>query len=310
VWGQTLRIPDRRAWGRCVEIDLAQTVARLHTSEDLIRRSFHPADKNLLPPQVRSGESLPDWLKSRSDDEARPILACNALHTNFVRGNGFVIIDKQLICKPAGAIPLDGNQHQPLDGPYTVLQLAPDPARVRRLEIRQGALLDKPRCNLAISGPSIVHRGQNSTNGIPVRLPESGQTIRDEINFLPDDDSGRTSWTALGVNASGHLLAVSIFTGAPQRVSEGGKQVVFQPSPGDGLSLHEMADLVLHLGASEAILAGGSGDTQQFVTGKTAWCAMPRAQAGRVQVSSSLRGLGAILAIYPALTQNDLTGKV
>jgi hypothetical protein len=65
---------------------------------------------------------------------------------------------------------------------------------------------------------------------------------------------------------------------------------------------------MIHLGAESAILGGGSGDTQQMIATGLAWCALPRAQAGRVQVRDPLRGLGAILAIYGRLSPNDLTG--
>jgi hypothetical protein len=238
-----------------------------------------------------------------------PILACNALHTNFVRGNGFVIQDGRLVCKPAGTIPLDGDRHKPLDGAYTTLILSASKVQVGKLAIQNGVLLEQAGCHLAISGPHIVNRGWNTAGEVAVRLPGQGQTVGDEINFLPDDQgTGRTSFTSLGINKAGQLMTVSMFAGKPKRVAGQSERIVFQPAAGDGLTLVEMADLMIHLAADEAILGGGSGDTQQYTQGRAAWCALPRPQAGRIQAASALRGLGAILAIYSGLTQNNLTG--
>lgn len=302
MWVQNLRIPERCAWGRSAEIDLRQVQIRLHLDRDLIQRSFHPDGAGYRPPEVTSGLSLPDWLKTQAKSEAQPLLACNALHTNFVRGNGFVVIDQELICKPPGTIPLDGEAHQPLQGAYTALLLTPQGARLSKLRVHQGRVLDWAGCGLAISGPQIVCQGQNTANQVPVRLPGQGQTLGDEINFPVDNPAARTSFTALGVNSAGRLLAVSVFAGQPSRAARQRGQIVFRPATSDGLTLREMADVMVHLGAQEAILGGGSGDTQQAIRGQPTWCALPRPQAGRVQATGSLRGLGAILAIYSALT--------
>jgi hypothetical protein len=301
-------LPDRQTWGRGAEIDLAQAVVRLHYNDDLLRRSFHPGGTNYLPTEIKSGHSLPEWLENRATNQARPVLACNALHTNFVRGNGFLILAGRLICKPHGTIPLDGDRPLQLNGVYTCLWLAPGPLQVRRLALRQGALIDEQGCKMALSGPQIVHLGQNIAAEIPVRLPAQGPTQCDEVNFLADGEAWRTSWTAFGVTRTSRLLAVSVFAGSPRRTPGQLAQILFQPGPGDGLTLKEMADLMIHLGAEEAILGGGSGDTQQIAGAGAAWCALSRAQTDRVQVRDPLRGLGAILAIYSCLPPNDLTG--
>jgi hypothetical protein len=280
----------------------------LYFSDDLLRRSFHPDGVNYQPPEIKSGDSLPEWLNNRAAYETRPALACNALHTNFVRGNGFLILDGRLICKPPETIPLDGDRPLPLDGAYTCLWLAPGPLQVRRLELRQGALLVGQGCKMALSGPQIVHLGQNIAAEIPVRLPAQGPTRGDEVNFLPDGEAWQTSWTAFGITQTGRLLAVSVFAGSPQRAPGQPAQIRFQLGLGDGLTLHELADLMIHLDAKEAILGGGSGDTQQVAGAEAAWCALPRAQTDRVQIHAPLRGLGAILAVYSHLPPNDLTG--
>jgi hypothetical protein len=293
---QSLRIPERHTWGRSAEIDLKGVQARLLVNNEIIQRSFHPAGLGYQPPEVKSGESLPDWLKNQSTRGMLPILACNALHTNFVRGNGFVMMDGRLVCKPQGTIPIDGDQHEPLEGMFTALVLYPDRAQVRNFTFRQGALLGHPPHEQTISGPLIVDQGQITTGAVPVRLPPQGQTVGNEINFSPDDPAIRTSFTAFGIGNMGQLLVVSIFAGRPRRLSRQRDRIMFQPSTGDGLTLYEMADLMIHLGANQAILGGGSGDTQQFVRGSPTWCGLPRLQASRDQLTGTLRGLGVILA--------------
>jgi hypothetical protein len=282
---------------RSICLDPAQTPLHLHLCEELIQRSFHPNGEQTLPPQINVGESLPVWL-ARQKQLANPVrFACNTLHTNFVRGNGFVIHQGQLVCKPYQAIPLDGEQHQTLDGLYTALVLSPGPPQVRRLRLCQNFLCDDHPPQLAISGPLIADSGRNVSREIPVRLPAQGATQGDEINFLPADPSIRTSFTAFGITQSQQLILVSAFAGRLQNDPSQPGVAVFEHQPGDGMTAFEMADLIIELGAAHAILGGGSGDTQQYIAGQGAWCALPRPQPARQQVCfpTPLRGLGAIL---------------
>ena len=79
---QCLRIPERHTWGRSAEIDLKGVQARLLVNNGIIQRSFHPAGLGYQPPEVNSGESLPDWLKHPSAVGRLPIL----VHANSPTG--------------------------------------------------------------------------------------------------------------------------------------------------------------------------------------------------------------------------------
>ncbi|MEW5872145.1 MAG: hypothetical protein AB1894_22985 [Chloroflexota bacterium] len=304
---QVFEIAEQQAVLRAACFDLSQAAVHLETSPELLRRSFHPSSpEHFLPPETNSGEPLPGWL-AKLPEADRPRLACNALHTNFVRGNGFVVIDGQLICKPPGAIALDGQAYQPLDGDYTALVLSPGPPALCSLRIRRGALLTNPAPRLAISGPALARAGRNYARSIPVRLPGQGQTNGNEINFFPEmtpaGELVRSSFTAFGLTSRQELLVVSVFAGRPERLPGGTVDVtIFHPLSNAGLTLVELGYWMLSLGAAQAILAGGSGDTQQYVQGHGLWAALPYPKPGRVQVDGHdalghLRGLGAILSI-------------
>jgi hypothetical protein len=289
-------MPKHMAITRSITIDLAQTPPHLHISHELLRRSFITGRNNDLPPSLNAGESLPTWLKNQPPGLPAVRFATNTLHTNFVRGNGFIFVQYTLMSKPSQAIPLDGETGQVLDGIYTALVLSPGPARIRRLSIRQGELHAGPPPEMALSGPQIVQNGHNLSQAVAVRLPPQGPTRGDEINYSPD---ARASFTAFGVTAQNSLLVASTFAGQAQVDPLQADVTVFHSEPGDGLTLSEMADLMIELGAQNAIIGGGSGDTQQYIAGQGTWCALPRCQPDRQQVSvpTRLRGLGAILWI-------------
>ncbi len=281
---------------RSVTIDPAKTPPHIYISWDLLQRSFHPAGNRYLPSHTNTGDSLPTWLEKRKAGSPAVRFATNTLHTNFVRGNGFIVLGFRLIHKPPQAIPLDGDNAQPLDGSYTTLVLSPGHPRIQRLNICQNKLCDISPPEIAISGPQIVCNGHNSSQQIPVRLPAQGPTQGDEINYPREV---RTSFTAFGITAHQHLLIASAFAGCPQVDPLQAGVTIFQPEPGDGLNLYEMAELMIELGAQDAMIGGGSGDTQQYIAGQGAWCALPRPQPGRPQANApySIRGLGAILWI-------------
>jgi hypothetical protein len=294
-------LPEQRTVGRSALIDLEQVQISLQISPELLGRSFAAGEQASQPPVVNSGMTLDRLLESRPGGAGagEPIFACNALHTNFVRGSGFVIERGQLFCKPPGATGLDGDAYQPLDGDYTCLALAPGPPRLAILRLQGNRLLD-PAPWRAISGPAMVRGGRNSAARIPARLPAAGQTHLDEINFNPRGPE-RAAFTALGVDRCGRLIAASAFGG--KRTLIGADLEIFSPGAEDGLTLEQMAEVMLALGAEDAILGGGSGDAQQFLRGQPTWASLPRLQANRIQTGGGdlpgqVRGLGAVLLAH------------
>ncbi len=296
---QFLRNGMIQAQGRSLVIDPRQVVLKIVCFADLIDRNFWGVGASLSQQLPNFGMSLPDFFDPKKrrarhllpNDSEDILAACNTVHTNFVRGNGFVVVDWKLIYKPIGAIAIDGTTYVPLDGFYECLILAPFPPKVTSVWIENNGIRTDEPIQLAISGPQMILQGNNIVHRIPIRPRERGQTIGNEINYEPYTD--RTSFTCFGISSQGELIILSMFAGDAQE--RPGYQC-FRAQPDVGITLNEMAELLLRLGATEAIAGGGSGDTQQYIRGHGLWVSMARFQPRRGQVAG-LRGLGAILVV-------------
>jgi hypothetical protein len=311
--------PAGPAQGRAVTFHLDDFDPRICPFYELINKSFNPRWGYCPPPGENLGVNVPQLLR-RSKPEAkralsraevqRCVFACNTIHANFVRGNGFVIVDGELTAKPAGAVALDGSEYRPLGyhpdfNPdntkhfaYQALVLAPGLPDLQTVRVNRNTLLDPEKIQMAISGPALVRRSENAAGQIPVRMKTHGQTFGDELNF--DPLTVRTSATAFGiVGGSNALVAVSMFAGRPQNTEAEIETDVttFIADAEEGITLHEMAELIRReLNVVDAIAGGGSGDAQQYVYGQGTWVSQARPQPDRPQVAG-LRGLGAIFAL-------------
>lgn len=287
------------AQGRAVFIDVQKVQLKIECFRDLIEHNFLGVGQLRSQQLPNFGMSLLDYIdpikrqaRQLEREELEHILvACNTVHTNFVRGNGFVISEGKLIHKPDGAIGIDGKEYISLNGRYDCLILAPLPAKVHSVLIEKNRLRSDSAIELAISGPQIIKHRCSTVQCIPVRTRHRGQTIGNEINYSPYYD--RTSFTCFGITGGGELIILSMFAGDAHEQS-GHRYYVSQPNV--GITLNEMAELLIQLGAEEAIAGGGSGDTQQYIKGQGLWVSMPRPQPQRGQVAG-LRGLGAILVV-------------
>jgi hypothetical protein len=221
-----------------------------------------------------------------------------------------MIVDGELIAKPAGAVALDGSEYWPLGYhpdfnadnlkhfAYQALVLAPGPPDLQTVRVNRNALLDPGEIQMAMSGPALVRGSENAAGQIPVRMKNHGQTFGDELNF--DPLTVRTSATAFGiVEGSNALVAVSMFAGRPHNTEDEIETDVttFVADAEEGITLHEMAELMRReLNVVDAIAGGGSGDAQQYVYGQGTWVSQARPQPDRPEVAG-LRGLGAIFAL-------------
>lgn len=302
-----VELHQHRAIVRGVLVELEKTELDIFLSVDLIERSFHPMSGKYYKPEIRSGISLPELLSNvgtATHTNNFPLFACNALHTNFVRGNGFIIRDGRLVCKPPGAIGLDGTRFKPLEGSYTAIILHPSTIQITRIQIINGQLIDPVPHQMAISGPLIVKDGENVAGLIPFRPTPMGQTLGDEINFPPNAPEGRSSFTVFGITNKQELMISSVFAGEEMQITAPLSVRLFSSRPEEGLTLVELADLMIELDMRAAILGGGSADTQQYICGQEIWVASARSQTFRPQAKAlgpfgHLRGLGAILTIKP-----------
>ncbi len=324
VKGLSLRhisMPAGPARGRALIFDIEDFEPRIYPLYELINKSFDPKWGYCPPPEINLGVTVPQLL-ARSKPESRRIpreevsrfvFACNTLHTNFVRGNGFVVTDGELVCKPPGAVALDGHEyfpvgHHPLSNPdnarflpYETLILAPGLPEVRTVDVNKNVLLSQENIQLAISGPRLVEASKNVVDRIPIRPKEQGQTVGNEINYDPYTE--RTSFTAFGVEqGTNKIIAVSMFAGEPSQLDDDTR--FFKVGQGQGITLDEMAELMIALRASDAIAGGGAGDTQQYIYKEGIWAGQPRHQPNRPQVEG-LRGLGAIFALLASNNRQE-----
>jgi len=286
-----------QAKGRSLTINLADVDTHIYVFKNLVNNNFYGIGNSNSPSLPNYGVSIPSLIDRNkrnipANELNRCLFACNTIHTNFVRGNGFVIVDGKLVHKPAGAIALDGEQYIPLDGSYSCMLLSPGPPAAKNLTIKNNILHEENKIKLAISGPQIVSNGQNAVDRIPVRTKDKGQTVGNEINYSPFDD--RTSFTAFGITDEATLIAVSMFSG---KSVQKGDLFTFRAEKNKGITLNEVANLLIELGARDGIAGGGSGDTQQYIKDSGIWVSEPRFQKKRGQVEG-LRGLGAILCVF------------
>ncbi|MDD5321378.1 MAG: phosphodiester glycosidase family protein [Methylococcales bacterium] len=291
-----------RAHGRAVCFRPGDFDLGIHVFSELVNKNFNPARGYSPPPDVNLGTNIPQFLDGANPEAARGlsrvdinrcVFACNTLHTNFVRGNGFVVIENGLVCKPPGAAALDGDHYIALAHDYQTIIFDPPPLEVTQVSVERNKLAARRPIRFAISGPALVVAGRNAACSIPARMKADGQTINDEINCKL-----RSSFTAFGIEGnSDRVIVVSVFAGKPGAVDRDTTFYVQNPkSPNEGITLNEMARLLIALGASDAIAGGGAGDTQQYVYRRGILAGQPRHQPDRSQVHG-LRGLGAILSL-------------
>ena len=307
--------------GSICKIRLDRHEFRLFLFRDLITGSFHPDHGCFTQPAINLGASVrdfilgnryeceglpsyPDWRPPYRDLYRRCLVASNTLQTNFVRSNGFVINDGNVIAKPLYAPGRDDPRYVELGvaGEYTCLLVRGSGADARA-EVKTVYVLDPegkatdpplPAEACGIASPRLVREGE------PVPLQVHPPPFRDRSGCLHGDwvpwdpDETATSFTAFGVAESGRVLLVtSLFEG------EWGVHT----AQNRGVRARVMAELLIRHGAHDAILGGGGADTQQFVHGRS-----PRFRAGPVRAKSpsasrgeveGVRGLGAIAGVLP-----------
>lgn len=265
-------IEEQRSQGyfRGVTFDPQKAQIQIHIGQELQKASFAP---HSTPANL--GIQIPDLAKQNSQLK----FAINTISTNFVRGNGFVILNEQIYLKDPSAQVLDDPRrqfkHQRMQG----IQILPYPKLVD---------IDpkNPSGQMVISGPWLCQNGENRAKNIVFREPSAGPTLANEVNFHPFDV--RTSFSAFGFNDKGMMCALSAWNFDSKT----------NPRPSPGWNCHEIAELLLELGFDQAILGGGSADTQQWLKDHPFLYSAPRPKSlDRFEVQGR-RGLGAVLALY------------
>lgn len=305
--------------GSICKINLEQHEFRVFSFKDLINKSLHPGyeDGCFTQTSVNLGASVqdfiqgnryeceglqayPDWKPPYRDYYRKCLIASNTLQTNFIRSNGFVVIDGQVVAKPLHAPGRDDLDYVTfgIAGDYTCLLVAGTTANVISVSVLdpKGEATDPPlpEKSFGLASPRLVSKGQ------PTALERHDAPFRDQNRRLNGDwvdwdpDTTATSFTAFGVDETGKLLIMaSVFEG------EWGVDT----SEGRGILPKVMAELLIKHGAHDAILGGGGSDTQQFVHGRyprfrngPVRSKAPSASRGEVE---GIRGLGAIAGVLP-----------
>jgi len=318
-------LETRSAFGRAVFVDQERCEIQVYPFYDVINANYGTSHSMGVAPasSVNLGASVKDFVEGSRPESARDglyepdvrrvVCASNALHTNFVRANGFVFCNHRLVCKPRkyDAMGLDCDEFIPLDGSYTALILDVENPHIEQLRFSDGQLIGAEKLpRLAVSGPALVRNGEfckipfrpnligrepyglDSEHPDPcsiLRLPP-GPTLEDEVNYPPS--TTMTSFTAFGVSKDGRAILVSMFEGLRP----------WDSGTGSGINACEMIELLITLGARDAILGGGGADTQQFLRGD-----QPQHLIAPVRVRSpgqgsrseveGVRGLGAIISV-------------
>jgi hypothetical protein len=333
--------------GTVCKIDLSRNEFRVFPFQDLINKSLHPVSGCFTEISVNLGASVRDFVEGKRweckghetypgleppyrDYYKRFVVASNTIQTNFIRSNGFVIVNGKVIAKPFHAPGRDDPEYVRLGvaGDYTCLVVASTKADVVSLRIGdpEAKTINPPLPpdSYGLASPLLIFEGS------PARLERRDAPFRDADGRLNGDwvdwpplpgdtrptDRGPTvtSFTAFGVDVEGKLVMASIFEG------EWG---VHAPT-GRGILASVMAEfLCSRYQVRHAILGGGAADTQQFIKGRSTWplswssleikiaeekgCAPqfrnapvrpkpPEHARGEVE---GVRGLGAIAAVLP-----------
>ena len=308
--------------GSICKVDLCEFEFRVFPFYDLIRKSLYPGYGCFTEISINLGASIrdfilgnrhecegtevyPAWAPPYRDHYGKCLVASNTLQTNFIRSNGFVIVNGQVVAKPLYAPGRDDAQYVSLGvaGDYSCLLVSDTRAEVRNVKVldAEGRLTHPPlpAQSFGIASPRLISEGE------PVALARHKPPFRDENGRLQGDwvdwepGSTATSFTAFGVNKSGtQLLMASMFEG------EWG----VDEAKNDGIVPQVMAELLIKYGAHNGILGGGAADTQQFIRGRD-----PEFRNGPVRRKTrsmsrgeveGIRGLGAIAGVLP---RNDQT---
>lgn len=287
--------------GTICKIDLTKNEFRVFPFYDLINKSLVPGIGCFTEITVNLGASVKDFILGRrhectghptyrsweppyKDYYKRCVIASNTLQTNFIRSNGFVVWNGNVVAKPLYAPGRDDKDYFSLGvaGNYTCLLVTDTVAEILPVTVEDAegkkTKPQLPPASYGIASPCLVR------NGNPVRLERIDPPFRDFAWHLIGDcvdwpllpanvrptDSGPTitSFTAFGVDVNGKLVMASIFEG------EWGIH-----APADkGILASVMAELMCSkYQVRSAILGGGAADTQQYVKSRkwpTSWSSL------------------------------------
>ncbi|MFH1858013.1 MAG: DUF4954 family protein [Candidatus Omnitrophota bacterium] len=260
----------RFAEGRALILDLSEVDFVLGYDEITRARDYYHSPKT-------AGLPLRRWVEVRPGE--KPIAAINGLQADLHAENGFMIADGALIRKGDGARGVTEERYTPLNGNFSVFVLDGRP-RVQKVTIRDNALLTKG-IQFALSGPPLLVGGEDVSQLMQERDVAGDRPAQgDEVAW--DPKTVTSAFSAIGVRADGKIVLLSM-RGDPEKQDEPFVQ--------------DVAALLKELGVKDAILLGGSADTQQYLIEDPEPFLTAKPRKGSMTQGERL--LGTALLVYP-----------
>lgn len=254
---------NRNASGYAIKIEKNRFNINFHLCYDKIEADFGLNKKT----KKNYGLNIKEFLDLTKED----VLYCsNLLQPDFVLASSILICNNKLIKKPTNVSSLDSESNIPLNGEYNLFSF--ETGKQFKLSFNNGKTMDK-LYNLSFYGSTLIKNSINMAHkikyrpninatypyGIDINNPREknslltpGPVSGDEVNYPPF--STFTSFTSFGSDDE-HLYLLSMFE-KPDNFGNGNNR---------GISIKEIGDILLKLGATEAVVGGGSGDTQQYI---------------------------------------------
>jgi len=232
-------------YGKVVRLDPRDFDLSVVSEES--RREVDHSEHNFLPmpgyKQIeRPGRSVPQMVREESHKDGRPVMAAiNGSNGDWVAANSFLILNGELVTKP-----VPGSYQKkvvPLNGIFNIIGFNKNNVpSMQQIEIKDNKLVGEYDIVYGIPGPEIVKDGRI----VPAPTKDDPTTYAklNELDFRVTETEIRSSFSAMGIDKNGELVLITL-TGE--------------------MNIPGMSILLEEQGVKDAILLGGSGDSQLVV---------------------------------------------
>lgn len=244
------------------------------------RRNTDHSKFNFLPmpgyKQIkRTGRSVPQMVRDESHKDGRPVMAAiNGSNGDWVAANSFLILNGELVTKP-----VPGSYQKklvPLNGIFNIIGFNKNNVpSMRKIEIKDNKLVGGEDIVYGIPGPEIVKDGRIVP--APTKDDPTRHAKFNELDFRVTETEIRSSFSAMGIDKNGELVLLTL-TGE--------------------MNIPGMSILLANQGVKDAILLGGSGDSQLVVYNGRPVVAQERKDKNIGEGSTELRRVAQGLIFY------------
>eukprot|EP00656_Telonema_subtile_P029271 TRINITY_DN32428_c0_g1_i1.p1 TRINITY_DN32428_c0_g1~~TRINITY_DN32428_c0_g1_i1.p1 ORF type:complete len:305 (+),score=29.62 TRINITY_DN32428_c0_g1_i1:132-1046(+) len=258
-----------------VSLDVFQVlpVANPTIFEDSFPRWLESTDQTAVreaAADLRShGQPLSEWVPQLGGAEQELLCCSNGIQSNYIAPFGFTVVDgvQQRQAYAVKELPMSTASALVLDPPVGVQQL-----RFKHPEVALCTDEQQPVA-LAVGGVPLLKGGTKVAGAI--QSSNGGSAQPDTVLWVPEITVA--AFTAIGLKSDGvECVLLSVFA---------------------GVSVFQVADLMELLGATDAVLCGGSADVQQWVAGEE--CELVEATSRQESTNpGARRRLNSVLAIF------------